>query len=206
MRYIAKSSGRLLEVSFGAEIQCDGVSCVEYTGGVPAGYSSLADWFTQEGDKLHRWRIVDGELVRIESPREPTALAPFRIYKIWENPATEEAFTSQRLQLDMLDLFGVFVYFKSTAAGTAGHVSGIIPVGREAYVHGHDLNGDTCQRLVKPTEDGVEFEAGYKGSTEDDTVAVPIEIYALSGLIDKTAPELHAICGMFLCGEVVAGQ
>ena len=62
MRYILNSSGYLQEVSFGATIQCGGVSCKEYTGSVPSGYSSLANWFTKEGDKLYRWKIVNGQL------------------------------------------------------------------------------------------------------------------------------------------------
>lgn len=62
MRYITDSNGYLLEVSFGAVIQCGGKGCTEYTGGVPSGYSSLVDWFAKEGDKLYRWKIAGGQL------------------------------------------------------------------------------------------------------------------------------------------------
>lgn len=73
MRYIANENGYLLEVSFGAIIQCNGKDCTAYTGGVPAGYSSLADWFTKEADKLHRWYIKNGELTLDPAAPEPPA-------------------------------------------------------------------------------------------------------------------------------------
>ena len=62
MRYILDNNGYLQEVSFGADIECNGKICTEYTGGVPSGYSSLADWFTKECDKLYRWKIVGSQL------------------------------------------------------------------------------------------------------------------------------------------------
>lgn len=62
MRYIADNNGYLLQVSFGAMIECNGRGCVEYTGGVPSGYADLADWFSKEGDKLYRWKIVSSQL------------------------------------------------------------------------------------------------------------------------------------------------
>lgn len=62
MRYITDSNNYLQEVSFGADIMCNDKTCTEYTGAVPSGYSSLVDWFCQEGDKLYRWKIVSGQL------------------------------------------------------------------------------------------------------------------------------------------------
>jgi hypothetical protein len=76
MRYIANSAGYLLEVSFGAMMECNGQECTEYTGGVPAGYSSLADWFSKECDKLYRWHIVAGELALDSSAQEPVLPSP----------------------------------------------------------------------------------------------------------------------------------
>lgn len=75
MRYIADSSGKVLEVSFGAMIECNGKSCTEYIGGVPEGYGSLADWFIQEADKLYRWKIVNSELTQIPDAAEPATAA-----------------------------------------------------------------------------------------------------------------------------------
>ena len=76
MRYIADSAGYLQYVSFGAMIECNGRGCTEYTGGVPAGYSSLMDWFSKECDKLYRWRIASGQLALDSSAQEPPTPSP----------------------------------------------------------------------------------------------------------------------------------
>lgn len=71
MKYITNSSGYLQEVSFGAEISCNGQSCTEYTGTVPAGYASLEAWYIAACDTLYRWKIVSGNLVEDTSVAEP---------------------------------------------------------------------------------------------------------------------------------------
>lgn len=57
MRYIADSDGYVKEVSFGADIVCDGQVCTEYVGAVPTGYASLEAWFIEEIEKLYRWKV-----------------------------------------------------------------------------------------------------------------------------------------------------
>lgn len=81
MRYIANSNGYLLEISFGAMIECNGKSCTEYTGGVPSGYSNLPDWATKEADKLYRWQIVDGELTLDVAVPDPKILVYEPMYR-----------------------------------------------------------------------------------------------------------------------------
>lgn len=78
MRYITNDSGYLLDVSFGADIVCGGKECAAYTGSIPDGYSSLADWYMQECDKLYRWKVVGGELTLDGSATAPEVE--------WENP------------------------------------------------------------------------------------------------------------------------
>ena len=72
MRYIADSAGYVKEVSFGAEIACGDSECVEYTGTVPEGYTSLEDWFNACGGELWQWMIVDGNLT-LDPSAEPPA-------------------------------------------------------------------------------------------------------------------------------------
>lgn len=74
MRIITDSDGRVLDVSFGALISCGGQDGADYTGTVPTGYTSLEDWYTKEGDKLYRWKIVDGELTLDSSAVAPVDL------------------------------------------------------------------------------------------------------------------------------------
>lgn len=84
MRYIADSNGYLKQVSFGADISCNGQSCTLYTGDTPAGYNSLMDWLAQECDKLYRWHIVGGQLTLDETAEEPPAAASGPITHSWD--------------------------------------------------------------------------------------------------------------------------
>lgn len=76
MRYIADSDGNLREVSFGAEIECEGRNCTEYTGAVPEGYESLVDWYGQEAERLYRWKIVSGDLALDADAQAPVEIDP----------------------------------------------------------------------------------------------------------------------------------
>ena len=74
MRYIADSNGYILQLSFGADVSCNGMHCTEYKGSVPAGYSSLCDWYDNAADELYRWKIVNGNLTydaAVEPPKGP---------------------------------------------------------------------------------------------------------------------------------------
>lgn len=63
MRYILDSEGYIYDISFGAEIECDLGTCIEYTGEIPTGYTSLEEWAIGEDGKLNAWKIQDGNLV-----------------------------------------------------------------------------------------------------------------------------------------------
>lgn len=71
MRYIVNSNNYVTAISFGTEIVYNDCVCVEYTGMVPSGWKTLEDWYFDEGDKLWRWQIIDGELTL-----DPYATAP----------------------------------------------------------------------------------------------------------------------------------
>ena len=71
MRYITDENNYITFLSFTAEIECDGGTCTEYTGSVPAGYDSLEAWYLDNvsGDCFASWQIIDGQLVQAEEPR-----------------------------------------------------------------------------------------------------------------------------------------
>ena len=74
MRYITNADNCLVSVSFGADIECAWGVCREYTGAVPSGYSSLEDWYTEEAEKLCRWKVVSGNLTLVAGavvPKDP---------------------------------------------------------------------------------------------------------------------------------------
>lgn len=64
MQYIADSDGYVKEVSFGGLIECGGDTCTEYAGAVPTGYDTIEAWYLGEAERLHQWKIVDGQLVK----------------------------------------------------------------------------------------------------------------------------------------------
>lgn len=71
MRYIVDSNNYVTAISFGNTMEYNDCVCVEYTGAVPSSWNSLEDWYLDEGNKLWRWQIIDGELVMDESAVAP---------------------------------------------------------------------------------------------------------------------------------------
>lgn len=71
MRYIVDSNNYVTAISFGTEIEYADCVCTEYTGMVPSGWDTLEAWYFDEGDKLWRWQIIDGELTMDTSATAP---------------------------------------------------------------------------------------------------------------------------------------
>lgn len=71
MRYIVDSNNYVTAISFGNTMEYNDCVCVEYTGAVPSRWNSLEAWYLDEGNKLWRWQIIDGELVMDESAVAP---------------------------------------------------------------------------------------------------------------------------------------
>lgn len=61
MRYILNDSGFIEAVSFNNIMICNNKTCTEYTGTIPTGYESLAEW--NENANINAYKIVDGNLV-----------------------------------------------------------------------------------------------------------------------------------------------
>jgi len=60
MRYILNDSSYIETISFNYQVECNNKSCIEYTGEVPTGYESLAEW--SELANINAYKIVDGNL------------------------------------------------------------------------------------------------------------------------------------------------
>ena len=60
MRYILNDEGYIETVSFTYEVECNNKTCTEYTGSVPTGYETLAEW--DENANINAYKIVDGNL------------------------------------------------------------------------------------------------------------------------------------------------
>lgn len=114
MRYIVDSNNYVTAISFGTEIVYNDCVCVEYTGMVPSGWDSLEAWYFDEGDKLWRWQIIDGELTMdayATAPEEGDWTQPDLQYKS-VNSATYTQYVEPDEGYDGLS--GVTVYGMST--------------------------------------------------------------------------------------------
>lgn len=71
MRYIVNDENYVIAAGFGSTINYADCDCTEYTGAVPSGWSSLEEWYEEEGEKLWRWKIVNGNLTLDSSAVAP---------------------------------------------------------------------------------------------------------------------------------------
>lgn len=222
MRYIVNSAGYLQEVSFGADILCNGHGCTEYTGGVPDNYPSLVDWFTLECDKLHRWKIVDGELTLDPDAPEPEVYVepkpePYAAIKLWKNPEPVGSFAAQTLNIPGLaDCDYVWINFNALNTSTCFDADLYVPKERDglanqAFHARYDSGVYICTRTVTVNfeTETITFGAGGQNGNNSASRMIPQFIMGFKGVIDNTATpdtDKRAVCGMFVCGEVAAGQ
>ena len=199
MRYIANDGGRVLEVSFGADIQCGGRDCTQYVGDVPAGYDSLADWFAQEADKLYRWYIVDDQLTLKEDAPEPVryeSVKPTSTTLLWENASPTSSFAAQTIALDLLKYSVVVLEFALANNDYQDNVAMVLqcPVGKTVVAY----KAGVSARRVYTKNSGIEFAA----ATSSNAHNIPLRIYGVKGVQGVRS----AICGTFVAGDVICGQ
>lgn len=219
MRYIVNDNGYLLQVSFGAMIECDGRSCTEYTGGVPSGYTSLADWSIKEADKLHRWYILEGELTldpeapepEVEPAPTPVMIPITAMEKIWSNDKLDDGMDAGSVDIDLTGYQGVSILYKNESTGTLYLNTGYIPKGCKSAMMYSYQSGNHARREFTTSDTGIEFGEGvYSGGTTKKIHCVPAEIYGWTTKMfraykNEAEGTTAAICGTFLCGELVCG-
>lgn len=213
MRYIADDNSYLLQVSFGAMIECNGRGCVEYTGRVPQGYDDLADWFTKEGDKLHRWYIVEGDLTLDPDAPEPEVYVPpepeptVSMVMLWENGTPADAFPEQTISLDWASYDQLLIMCAHSSEIVKAELGQTTQVKMIILADNATICG--CFRWVEVVDDGVkistECTATALSSMTQDERLVPLQIYGIKGTSKPTPTDKMAICGTFLSGEVICG-
>lgn len=209
MRYIADSNGYLLEVSFGAEIVCNDTKCTEYTGDVPEGYSSLANWFAAEGERLYCWYLVDGQLTL-----DPDAAAPavavvepvLRMAKLWENETPTATFYSQTVALDLSEYDAISLYYKNVPSGAVYFSTGPVLIGSRVTMQYVSTSGDMYHRHADVRATGIVFGAGQLNGEASNNAPVPCIVFGWKGLIGvEPAQTVSAVCGDFICGAATCG-
>ena len=134
MRYIANSDGYLQQVSFGADIACNGKTCTEYTGEVPEGYKSLEEWYQAEAEKLCRWKIASGQLTLDSSAVVPVESMPPVVceagtsgvysYRKWSD-GTKECWCTATATRNITATVGIDGIVAATAAIYGSYPSGL---------------------------------------------------------------------------------
>ena len=191
MRYIADDNGYLLQVSFGAMIECNGRSCTEYTGDVPDGYSSLAAWFTKEGDKLHRWHIVEGDLTLDSSAADPEVYVPdptISMRLLWTNPKPSDAFEAKDVSVDWSGYDFLFVQANTDSAMLPAATGSSVQL---KYTESDSSTNNTLwatDRWARISKKGsVTFSDGWTRTTTTSAVQnnriIPVKIYGVKGVI-----------------------
>lgn len=199
MRYITDDNGYLLEISFGAMIECNGRGCTEYTGDVPARYDSLTDWFTQEGDKLHRWRIVEGQLTLDEDAPEPEVYVPpkpaptISMKLLWENENRTAEFDQTMVELDLSGYDEILVYFcLNSDTHNKYMVHGRCPVGEVLLGQFTWADeGSSYHRSATTSTRGVDFYKGFHLGGSDNKACIPYRIYGIKGVINEMEENMN---------------
>lgn len=208
MRYIANDYGYLLQVSFGAMIECNGRGCTEYTGDVPDGYYDLADWFALEGEKLHRWYIEDGQLTLDDFAPAPEVYVPptppepeptISMALLWENESPTSAFSAKTIALDLSKYDFIEVYFAKANNDARNWICYRMPIGYDgdpfhmSHIQNTSRASVISSRHTSVTTTGVEFGAGFykytssnTGATENESM-IPCRIYGIKGVIGQAS-------------------
>lgn len=196
MRYITDDNDRLLYVSFGADIVCDGQSCTGYTGSVPEGYASLEAWYLAQADQLHKWTVVAGALTLDDTAAAP-ATDKTPMYKedyveasswvdLWKNATPSADFAEQTLTIDGLDACNLFLVQIAWSTDYPAETAWCTVSRADESQHLQMLWSSSSYiaavyRTVTVDESGLTFGTGYEveavsSRKEDAKYAVPLRI------------------------------
>lgn len=177
MRYITNADDYVVTVAFGGDVECVHGVCTEYEGAVPTGYASLEAWYAEEVEKLHRWKVVDGQLTLDEAAADPKDKTIFDlIYPVGSiylsvspvSPADLFGGTWEQIQDTFLLAAGAN-YEAGTTGGEAEHTLTV----EELPSHRHMMNGLEVSR----TEGGyvAARSATFSQQTDDGTTYTDYE-------------------------------
>lgn len=104
MRYILDDNNYIKSVSFGSKIECYGKECVEYTGSIPSGYSSLGEWASNA--IIQAYYISNGSLV-YDAAKEAEIEATAAEEAAYNKPATEGFVKENGSKIDSISVNGI---------------------------------------------------------------------------------------------------
>ena len=182
-----------------------------------------AESLYRTGDTMAGTLDMDGNaLIGLPEPKEDTDAVPkayadkkAEIWKLWKNRNPVAAYAAQTIDVPGLTACD-YIWINFNALTTTHSFSADLYVSKterdklENHVTQvrYDKGVYVCTRPVT-----VDFEAetitfgdGLQNGEKNKNRMIPQFVMGFAGMIDKVKTEKHAICGTFLCGEVVAGQ
>jgi hypothetical protein len=136
MRYILNDSGYIQAVSFNNLLECQNKTCTEYTGTVPTGYETLAEW--SENANINAYKIVDSNLV-FDSEEDA------RLQSLWANQEASDGEIilyenssgttgTITLRQSVASFNYIEIYFDNTGDNTGGYTKLFQPDGKYIYL------------------------------------------------------------------------
>jgi hypothetical protein len=175
-----------------------------------------------ECEKLHRWKIVEGELTLDPDAPEPEVYVepkpePYAAIKLWKNQTPNVSFAAQTLDVPGLAACDyVWINFNALPNTIGFGADMFIPKERDGLANQashtrYDSGVYVCTRNVTVNfeTETIVFNASYQNGSAKTDRMIPQFVMGFKGVIDETAApdtDKSAICGTFVCGEVVAGQ
>ena len=129
--------------------------------------------------------------------------------KLWENTSLTGNFPAQTIALDLSGYD--YVYVEAIRSTDDNKISGHTRVrvgGLSGYLMGTTDQFALTRRTVTATKTGVTFSGFSSANTSNGSSnEIPYRIYGIKGIAQKedTVKKYAAICGQFLCGEIVCG-
>lgn len=165
MRYITNADNYLVTVSFGGNVECEHGVCTEYTGGVPAGYTSLEAWYAEEVEKFYRWKIVNGQLTMDAGAAAPPQCNNLvdMVYPVGSiyltlnpiSPANLFGGTWERIE-DCFLLAAGQTYEAGTTGGEAEHTLTVEEMPSHSHATYRSRTGQSGSAIYVPSQSGTE--------------------------------------------------
>ncbi len=97
MRYILNDDGYIDEISFDNVLECKNKICIEYTGSIPTGYTSLEEW--SENAIIQAYKVESGNLVYYQA-KETELQSLWNNQKQSNNPILQKNIKNSRTTSD----------------------------------------------------------------------------------------------------------
>lgn len=101
------------------------------------------------------------------------------ITKLWTNSNSSRSFSAQTVSLDLTEYQSVFIVFRRVYDNDSGNRLFRFCNKEASVLMKCSWTGTVRQRTASVSDDGVTFTLGKTGSSNDNNVVIPTEIYGV---------------------------